>query len=64
MYYYYNVFATYLLNKGIEPEVTDLLQGRISSSIFVIYSYRPDLNEIITKWIRPVLNELRRELLS
>ena len=33
MYYCRKVFATYLRNKGIEPEIIDLLQGRISSSI-------------------------------
>jgi hypothetical protein len=64
MYYCRKVFATYLRNKGIEPEIIDLLQGRISSSVFVNYYYRPDINEIITKRIRPVLDELRKELAS
>jgi len=63
MYYCRKVFATYLRNKGIEPEIIDLLQGRISSSVFVNHYYRPDINEIITKRIRPVLEELRKELL-
>jgi intergrase/recombinase len=62
MYYCRKVFATYLRNKGIEPEIIDLLQGRISSSVFVNHYYRPDINEIITKRIRPVLDELRDEL--
>ena len=35
MYYCRKVFAIYLRNKGIEPEIIDLLQGRISSSVFV-----------------------------
>lgn len=35
MYYCRKVFATYLRNKGIEPEIIDLLQGRISSYVFV-----------------------------
>ncbi len=52
------VFSTYLQNKGIEPEIIDLLQGRISDSVFVNHYYRPDINEIITKRIRPVLDEL------
>lgn len=64
MYYCRKVFATYLRNKGIEPEIIDLLQGRISSSVFVNHYYRPDINEIITKRIRPVLEELRKELLN
>ncbi len=62
MYYCRKVFATFLRNKGIEPEIIDLLQGRISSSVFVNHYYRPDINEIITKRIRPVLDELRKEL--
>jgi intergrase/recombinase len=64
MYYCRKVFATYLRNKGIEPEIIDLLQGRISSSVFVNHYYRPDINEIITKRIRPVLDELQEGLLS
>ena len=62
MYYCRKVFATFLRNKGIEPEIIDLLQGRISNSIFVNHYYRPDINEIITKRIRPVLDELLKEL--
>lgn len=59
---YYEVFATYLLNKGIDPQIIDLFQGRISSSMFVNHYYRSDINEIITKRIRPVLDELRKEV--
>ena len=62
MYYCRKVFATYLRNKGIEPEIINLLQGRISSSVFVNHYYRPDINEIITKRIRPVLDELTKEM--
>ena len=64
MYYCRKVFATYLRNKGIEPEIIGLLQGRISSSVFVNHYYSPDINEIITKRIRPVLEELRVELIN
>ncbi|ALI37209.1 hypothetical protein NMY3_03022 [Candidatus Nitrosocosmicus oleophilus] len=64
MYYCRKVFATYFRNKGIEPEIIDLLQGRISSSVFVNHYYRPDINEIITKRIRPVLDELRNDLIQ
>ena len=62
MYFYRKVFATYLRNKGIEPEIIDLLQGRIGSSIFVNHYYRPDINEIIIKRIRLVLVQLTKEL--
>ena len=64
MYYCRKVFATYLRNKGIELEIIDLLHGRIGSSGFVNHYYRPDINEIITKRIRPMLDELRAELIS
>jgi hypothetical protein len=63
-YYCRKVFATYLRNKGIESEIIDLLQGRISSSVFVNHYYRPDINQIITERIRPVLDELRNELIQ
>ena len=56
------VLATFLRNNGIEPEIIDLLQGRISSSVFVNHYYRPDINEIITTRIRPVLDDLAKEL--
>ncbi len=62
MYYCRKVFATYLRTSGIEPEIIDLLQGRISSSVFVNHYYRPDINEIAKNRIRPVLDELMNEL--
>ena len=62
MYYCRKVFATFLRNKGIEPEIIDLLQGRISRSVFVNHYYRPDIDEIITNKIRPVLDNLLKEL--
>ena len=45
MYYCRKVFATYLRNEGIESEIIDLLQGRISSSVFVRHYYRPDMSK-------------------
>jgi intergrase/recombinase len=62
MYYCRKIFATFLRNKGIEYEIIDLLQGRIPKSMFLRHYYRPDINEIITKRIRPVLDELTRDL--
>ena len=61
MYYCRKVFATYLRSNGIEPEIIDLLQGMISSSVFVNHYYRPNINDIITHRIRPVLDELMKE---
>jgi intergrase/recombinase len=43
MYYCRKIFATFLRNNGIEPEIVDLLQGRISKSIFLRHYYRPDI---------------------
>jgi intergrase/recombinase len=62
MYYCRKVFATYSQTSGIEPEIIDLLQGRISSSVFVNHYYRPNINEIITNKIRPVLDSLLKKL--
>lgn len=56
------VLATYLPNKGIESDFIDSLQGRIGNSMFVNHYYRPDIKEIITKKIKPMLDELRKEL--
>ena len=47
MYYCRKVFATYLRNEGVESEIIDLLQGRISSSVFVRHYYRPDSSNLI-----------------
>ncbi len=62
MYYCRKVFATFLRNKGIEPEIIDLLQGRLSQSIFLRHYYRPDIDDTITKKIRPVLDSLNCEI--
>jgi intergrase/recombinase len=43
LYYSRKIFATYLRNQGIEPEIIDLLQGRTPRSIFSRHYYKPDL---------------------
>jgi hypothetical protein len=58
MYFCRKVFATYLRNRGIEAEIIDWLQGR-STTVFVSHYFRPDINEIITKRIKPILNDLQ-----
>jgi intergrase/recombinase len=63
MYYCRKIFATFLRNKGIEHEIIDLLQGRIPKSMFLRHYYRPDINDVITKKIRPVLDEMMKELI-
>jgi intergrase/recombinase len=42
MSYCRKIFATFLRNEGVEPEIIDLLQGRMPNSIFVRHYYRPD----------------------
>jgi hypothetical protein len=64
MYYCRKVFATFLRNSGIEPEIIDLLQGRISSSVFVNHYYRPDINDMIASKIRPALDSLSKAIES
>jgi intergrase/recombinase len=62
MHYCRKLFATYLRNQGIEQEIIDILQGRISNSVFVNHYYRPDINEIVTKKIMPALQSLLNKI--
>ena len=45
MPYCRKIFATFLRNEWIEPEIIDLLQGRIPNSVFVRHYYRPDMSK-------------------
>ena len=47
--YLRKLYATILRNNGIPSEVIDILQGRISSSIFLRFYYKPFLKEIREK---------------
>jgi hypothetical protein len=49
------------MNTGVKPYMIYFMEEL--SSVFVNHFYRPDMNEITTKRIRPVLDELRSELL-
>ena len=62
MYYCRKVFATFLRNEGIEPEIIDLLQGRIPNSVFVRHYYRPDSSKF--NEIREKLTKLHSLLLN
>jgi intergrase/recombinase len=64
MYFCRKVFATYLRNAGIEQEIIDLLQGRMSHSVFVNHYYRQNISDITTNKVKPVLKSLFDELLS
>ncbi len=62
MYYCRKIFATFLRNEGIEPEIIDLLQGRIPNSVFVRHYYRPDSSKF--DLIREKLTKLHGLLLQ
>jgi len=57
------LFATMLRDKGLPSELIDLLQGRLSGSIFKAFYYKPILWEIKDKTQR-ALEPLRNEILS
>lgn len=48
-------------NNGIESEIIDLLQGRISKSVFARHYYRPDLEQF--EKIRLVLGNLYNQII-
>lgn len=62
MYYCRKVLATFVRNEGVEPEIIDLLQGRIPNSIFVRHYYRPDSSKF--EAIREKLDKLHDILLN
>jgi intergrase/recombinase len=51
------IFATYLRKNGVDPEVIDLLQGRISRSVFAKHYYRPEISEEFRK-VREILSSM------
>jgi intergrase/recombinase len=61
MAYCRKIFATYLRNNGIQPEMIDLLQGRVPKSVFMRHYYRPSDNY---DGLRMILNSLKDELFS
>ena len=61
MAYCRKIFATYLRNNGIQPEIIDLLQGRVPKSIFLRHYYRPSNNY---NDLRKILYSLKNELFS
>ena len=58
MSYCRKIFATFLRDEGIEPELIDLLQGRIPNSVFVRHYYRPDSTkfDLIREKLTKLLN--------
>ena len=49
MSYCRKIFATHLRNSGIQPELIDLLQGRVPKSVFTRHYFRPDFDYGQTK---------------
>jgi len=48
------VYATILRENGIPQEIIDLLQGRISQSIFMRHYYKPYMREVKTKVLKAI----------
>lgn len=61
MNYCRKIFATYLRINGIEQEIIDLLQGRISKSVFVRHYYRPEIERFDK--IRVLLDNLYKQII-
>lgn len=56
------VFGTYLKQAGIETEFIDILEGRVGSTVFAKYYYRPDFLEATNK-ITKILQKLEARIL-
>ena len=56
------IFATFLRNEGVEPELIDLLQGRIPDSVFVRHYYRPAMSKFDE--IRNKIYELNKMIIE
>jgi len=56
------IFATFLRNEGVEPELIDMPQGRIPNSVFIRHYYRPDMSKF--DGIREKLTRLHALLVS
>ena len=57
------LYATTLRNNGLPSELIDILQGRVSSSIFIKFYYKPLLMEMRNK-VMSSIEPLEKELLS
>jgi intergrase/recombinase len=54
------IFDTFLRSEGIEQALIDLLQGRISKSVFVRHYYRPDPSKFDEIRDKPVLSIIHK----
>jgi intergrase/recombinase len=55
------IFGTYLRDQGIEAEIVNILQGRISPDVFLRHYYRPNFKNKMDK-VRACLGKLGREI--
>jgi intergrase/recombinase len=60
MYLTRKIFASYLRKEGIEPEVVDMLQGRVSQSILTRHYLVPQSS--LKDQVLDALDKLRREI--
>jgi len=60
MAYCRKIFASYLRQKGIEPEIVDLLQGRVGQSVLVRRYQSPDNR--LKKRVLEAVSELQKQL--
>jgi len=59
------IFATYLRNNGIQPEIIDLLQGRVPKSVFLRHYYKPSFNhKVIGKHLKSLHQEITNQISS
>lgn len=54
------IFASYLRHKGIEPEVVDLLQGRVSQSVLTRHYLAPD--DRLKERVLAAITELQQQI--
>ena len=59
LHFFRKIWATYMRHEGIEPEIIDLLQGRVSKTIFMQHYYRPNLKPLLDR-VRAKLAGLRK----
>jgi intergrase/recombinase len=55
------IFATYLRKHNVDPEIIDLLQGRIPKSVFAKHYYRPEISVEFRK-VREILSRMLVDL--
>ena len=57
------IFASYLRRKGIEPEIVDLLQGRVSQSVLTRHYLAPshDLKNRVLDAVAELQKQIQRD---